>query len=105
MPDSFHSQPDIGPVTIPEVEEHAHIGADEQYPGYKLTYAPPVAYKAFPSLASGYIYHCVAPVGTASGASLWRVMREIKLTGTIEWAGGQAAWINSLASLPGLTYS
>jgi hypothetical protein len=51
-------------------EEHQHVGNNDTQPGFKYTYAPPMAYKSFPSLTNNYTYHCLAPVGSASGTSI-----------------------------------
>lgn len=95
----------IAPVTIAEFEEHGHIGGVENQPAFKQTFAPPIAYKSFPTLTANYTYHAIGPVGAASGASLWRVLREDKSSGTIEWANGNAKWINSLTDVTSLPYS
>lgn len=90
--------------SVTEWEEHAHVGGSEAQPGFKYTYAPPMAYKSFPSLTANYTYHALAPVGSASGTSTWRVFREQKDTGTIEWANGNANWVNILSDVTSLTY-
>ena len=103
--DPLHSQPDLAAVTIPEIEEHRHIGALEAGAAYKSIHGAPVAYKSFPSLTVDVTYHALSTPGAASGATQWRVMRENKVTGTIEWAGGVADWVNNLDDVTNLSYS
>lgn len=100
-----YSQPDLAGVSILDINEHGHIGGNASGVPFKTVFSAPLAYKGFPSLTSGYVYHCIAPVGTASGTSLWRVMRETNNTGTIEWANGSALWINSLVDVTSLSFS
>lgn len=104
MTGEIHNYERFGRASPLEWEEHAHVGGSDSELGFKYTYAPPMAYKAFPSSASGYIYHALAPVGSASSASTWRVFREQRNTGTIEWAGGSSNWVNDLSDITGLTY-
>lgn len=99
-----HNWERLNHATHIEWEEHAHVGGAETNPGFKYTYAPPMAYKAFPSLASGYTFHCLGPVGSASGASVWRVFREEKATSTVMWAGSNANWDKTLNDVTGYTY-
>jgi len=99
-----YNNPRFGPISRAEWLEHANVGGEGGVP-YKKALAPPVAYKSFPSLASGYTYHCIGPVGAASGASTWRVLREEKLTGTIEWANGNYNWDKHLTDLTAYSYS
>jgi len=100
----IHNHERFGNASPIEWEEHAHVGGSDAQPGFKYTYAPPMAYKSFPSLTAGYTYHALAPVGSASGATTWRVFREEKATGTIEWANGDAQWDKALNDVTGLTY-
>lgn len=99
-----HNTEKSAPVTIVDWEEHAHVGGTEEAPGFKYTYSPPMAYKSFPSTTANYTYHCLAPVGTASSASLWRVFREQKDTGTIEWANSDAQWNKNLIDVTAYVY-
>lgn len=100
-----HKMPDLGPVSPAEFEEHIHIGNDEIYPPFKQIYPAPTAYKHFPSLASGYNFHALGPPGAASGSGVWRVMREIRLTGTMEFADGDSFFDNNLNDVTSLSYS
>lgn len=99
----FHNTEKWGPVTITEWEEHNHAGGKEDQLAYKAIFGAPVAYKTFPSLTSGYIYHAVAPVGSASGASLWRVFRE-DAVGNIMWSNGNANWTNTLVDITAIPF-
>lgn len=102
---NYYSHDGTDRPTITEWLEHGHIGGQVSGAPYKSSYAPPISYKAFPSSASGYVYHALAPVGTASGASAWRVFRETVATGTIEWANGNANWDKTLINVSGYTFS
>ena len=96
----------IRPASIAEMEEHGNVGGNDRLgPGYKLIGGAPLAYKAFPSLASGYTFHATAPVGSTSAASIWRLFREEKATGTIDWADGDFNWDNDLSDVTSSTYS
>lgn len=99
----FHNTENWGQVTIVDWEEHGHIGGQDTKVAYKNMFGAPVAYKTFPSLSSGYIYHAVAPVGTASGASVWRVFREDSI-GNIMWADGDSNWDNALIDVSSISY-
>ena len=102
--DPKHSMPDIGSSTIGEWEEHGHVSGETEGAAHKVVFGAPAAYKAFPSLASGYTYHAISRPGTASGASTWRVLRETRNTGTIEWADGDSNWDNDIIDVTSLTY-
>ena len=95
--------PDTGPIDPTALEEHGHVGAVEEGQAFKNILGAPMAFKPFPSLASGYIYNCVGKVGTASGASTWRIFRE-DLVGGIDWADGDPKFNNACIDLSSLTY-
>lgn len=101
--EDFHNTEKWGPVTIAEWEEHGHTGGQEYGQAYKSVFGTPVAYKVFPSTVSGYTYHAIAPVGTASGASLWRVFREDAI-GNILWANGNSNWNNTLIDISSIPF-
>lgn len=55
--------------------------------------------------SADYLYVCLAPIGTATSASAWKISRMENSTGLITWADGNNSFDNVADNRASLTYS
>ncbi len=104
--DPKHSNPDLGAVTIPELEEHGHIGGVESGTPFKHVYEPPTS-MAIDEASSTVTYVGYAILGTATSAASWQI-KKISISGTVTrilWADGNSFYDNIWDDRATLSYS
>jgi hypothetical protein len=104
--DPKHGYPDLGANTIPELEEHGHIGGVEGGPAFKSTYEAPVSTRV-DEVDTDTAYIGTAVVGSSPASAVWRIRKIITENDvtSVLYADGDSLYDNVWNNRLSLTYS